>query len=621
MKPSSLYLTPLFATFFAPVTALADAQASGAENNVEEIIVTANRREQPLSQVGSSVSVISDTELEKKQHIFVLNALESVPGVAVSQTGAFGGTASVSIRGAGGNNSVLLIDGIQLNDASSPGGAYDFGTLDTAGIARIEILRGPQSVLYGSDAIGGVINIITKTGEDGFGGQLYGEYGSFKSFRAGAQLRGGSPRFGYNLSVSATSTDGISAAEERDGNNEKDCLKSYALSGKITSKLSDTVQLELIGRFADNRVEFDDFGPVDGNNVSRSDEMAIAGRSSVDLFDGALRNVLSVEYSDINRRNEMNGLPGFEASGERFNLDYIGTLDLPAGWSLTTGAQRELTRARSVSSDSFTINSLFGELGYAGIKGLTLSAGMRYDDHETFGSATTGRITGSYSIEATGTRFIANWGEGFKAPSIFQLTYICSFCGLSEPSSDLRPERATGYELGIEQQIDGFAGGRITLAATYFYQKSTDLIDFTFSDGYANIASSRSKGVELTLDAVLGDTLELTANYTRLLARNISTDVPLSREPENAFSATLNWSPAARLGTSLSATYNGREFNSFGAGVLDSWFRLDMRAAYEIADGLSLYGRVENVFNAEYQHVAGFGTPDRSAYIGIRKNF
>ena len=591
---------------------------SHAQEVVDVITVTANRREQPLSQLGTSVSVLTEADLELAQQNFVLDAMETIPGLSISQNGSFGGTASISIRGAGGNNTVLLMDGVQMNNASAPGNAYNFGSLDTYNISRIEVLRGPQSVLYGSDAIGGVINIITKTGPEGFGGKVFVEGGSFDTQRGGVNIYGGNKKLGFNLSGSGAHTDGISVADENDGNTEKDGLNSFNLSGKITGQLSETVKVELISQYSDNSSKFDDFGPKDGDNVSNINEFLTAGRAYLNLFDDRLSNTLSVEYSSIDRQNLTAGVESYTAKGERFNVDYIGVFEVDKNWTLTGGAQHETVKSQSVSDKSFALNSLLGELAFTGIKGLVLTSGMRYDNHETFGNEITMRVTGSYNFKKTGTRIIANWGEGFKAPSVFQLTYICGFCGQTEPNPDLRPERAKGFEFGIEQPL---MDDHLTIGATYFNLETIDAIDFDFSIGYKNINHSRSQGVELTAQAEVTDTLSFTANYTYTDAKNLETGLAFEREPKHLFSGSVIWLPIDGLTTSVNVTRNGAEEQSFGAGTLDAWTRVDLRASYEIYEDLSVYGRIDNVLNEEYQYVLGYGTPDRSYYVGLRKTF
>ena len=586
--------------------------AQETDDDIEVIHVTVNRRAQPLSQIGSSVSVVTELDLQKGQNIFVVDALEVLPSVNIAQNGSFGGLASLSLRGAGGDSTSVLIDGVQINDASSTGGAYNFAHLDTNNIQRIEVLRGPQSVLYGSDAIGGVVNIITKTGGEGLGGNAYAEFGSFDTFRTGGSLHGGSKKLGFNVAASFTDTDGISAADVNDGNTERDGLRSYNVSGKVTSEISEDLRFEVISRYSDNVSEFDSFGPVDGDEVSHTDEFLIAGRAHFNLFDGRLQNTVSAEFSSVERENFSNGTSSFAAQGNRTNFDYLGVFEATKDWTVTFGAQHEVGKATNLEGDGISIDSVFGELGWTPINGLVLTAGIRQDDHETFGGATTTRFTGSYQVTDS-TRLIANWGEGFKAPSVFQLTFFC--CGQTGPSTDLRPERAKGYEFGLEQM---FFEGDLLLTATWFNLKTRDAIDFTFTNGYANVDSRRSKGLELGLQATISDTLDVSANYTYTNADDSATDVALERQPENQFSASVNWAPVEAVNLRATLVHNGEEEQSFGAPTLDAWTRLDIRASFDINDRLSVYGRIDNLFDEDYQSVIGYGTPGRSAYVGLR---
>lgn len=596
------------------------AQQQTADTD-DVIFVTVNRRPQPLSQVGSSVSVLTGDELEQNQQSFMIDALEAIPGVAISQNGSFGGNASISIRGAGGDRTVMLVDGIQLNDASSTGGAYNFGTLDTYNIERVEILRGPQSTLYGSDAIGGVINIVTKSGDDDIGGKIFLEGGSFNTVRGGAGIYGGDGKLGYNLSASGFYTDGISSADENDGNTERDGLESYNIYGKVTGNLSEIFQLEAMSRYSDNRAKFDSFGPIDGDEISLVDEFSFALRGHLDLLDGRLSNIISGEYSEIDRKNISSGLQTFETTGKRVNFDYLGVFEVSSDVTASGGLQHETTKSVQASDESFDLTSVFGELAFSGIDGLVITGGARYDDHKTFGDRTTFRVTGSYEFAQTGTGLIANWGEGFKAPSINQLTFICTFCGATEPNTNLKPEIARGYEIGVEQPI---FEDRITLAATYFHLRIDDAIDFdTAQGGYVNLAKTKSSGVELRINAQIMDNVNISANYTFTDAIDLIGNTRLPREPRNRFSGHFDWQVTDQLNAIVTVTHNGDEAqNEFSpVPLLDGWTRVDFKLSYEIIDDLSIYGRVDNILNEEYQHVPGYGTPDRSFFAGIRKNF
>ncbi|MDG1022110.1 MAG: TonB-dependent receptor [Emcibacteraceae bacterium] len=612
-----------FSTSISASTYYATAQETASQDE-DVIIVTANRRPQPLSQIGSSVSVLTEADLERGQQPFVLDALESLPGVSTSQNGSFGGSASISIRGAGGDNTVLLIDGVQVNDASAPGGAFNFATLDTYNISRIEVLRGPQSILYGSDAIGGVVNIITKTGGEGLGGKIFVEGGSFNTRRAGASLYGGTDKIGFNISASGLDTDGISEADENNGNTEADGLSSYTFAGKLTAQLTETFQLEALGNYTDTNGFYDAFDfvasvPFDGSmlQTNATDQFAGVVRGNLELLDGRFTNTLSAEYSEINR-TLLGDFDPFLATGTRTNIDYLGVLTVNQDWTVTGGLQHEKTKSEGNSESSFDINSVFGELAFTGFENLVITAGTRYDDHQTFGGNASSRITASYTVDQTGTKILANWGQGFRAPSISQLTFAwLTFSGINE---DLNPETSTGFEVGFVQPL---AGDRVTVGATYFHQKVNDKITYVnFTDGYDNIDKTLSKGIEFTASANVTDTISVNANYTYTDAKDVTdgNEVPLIREPKHLISGSIQWNPIEKLSTSLLVTHNGEEQQLDGS-TLAKWTRVDVRVSYELMEDLNVYGRVDNVLNTEYQYIPNYGTPDRSFFMGLRKTF
>jgi len=606
-----LLLSSVFA--FSP-SAFAQEGTDAEADTPDEIVVTASRRPQNISDIGASISVIGEEALERGQYSFVLDALQTLPGVAINQNGGFGGQASVSIRGAATAQTVILIDGVQMNDVSSPGGSFNFGTLDPAGIERIEVLRGPQAVLYGSDAIGGVVNIITKTGGE-TAGSAFIEYGAFDTFRGGGTLSGGTGAFGFNLSASGIKSDGISKADADDGNAEADGYEAYTLRGRITVQLSDAVEFEAFTSYSDSETDTDSFGPVDGPDMALSEDYLVGGRIHVGLLGGKLANTLSVEYSGIDRAS-VSAFGTFDGKGERFNLDYLGVYTLDENWSLSAGAQHESVKAETASTESFSTDSVFGVIAYSA-SGINLSAGLRVDDHESFGTTTNGQMRASYNMADTGTRVFANWGEGFKAPSVFQLTFICGFCGLTAPNANLLPERSNAWEAGFEQR---FMDGRAKFTTTYFEQKINDLIDFSFTAGYDNIAAARLKGVEIGFDFALADTLSFNTNYTNTSAKDRSTDTQLIRRPKNQFYAGLDWQMNEKFSTNISLTHNGSELDS-GDRTLESWSRVDVRAAYKVSENIELYGRIDNLFDTTYQQVIGYGTPGISSFFGVRGSF
>ncbi|TNE63882.1 MAG: TonB-dependent receptor [Alphaproteobacteria bacterium] len=592
------------------------AVAADSADIPDEIVVTASRDSENKTDVGASISVVTKEELLKNQDNFVLDAIQHLPGVAISQNGAFGGQATVRIRGASADQTVVLIDGIQVNDISSPGGSFNFGTLSTYGLERVEVLKGPQAVYYGSDAIGGVVNVISETGGGALTGTVYGEYGAYETFRGGATVKGGGDRFGFNLSVNGVQTDGISAADSRDGNTEDDGYDAYGFRGRIDARMNDMASVEFIGYYNNADTDADSFGPVDGPDSATSEEYAFATRLHLDLLGGKFRNTFSVEQSGIDRESVSSGYVS-TGNGKRLNFDYLGQYDLGHNLTLQGGAQRERVEASSVADESIGTNSLFGVLSYTDEKGLSLSAGVRYDDHETFGGTTNAQLRASYRFDMTGARFFANWGEGFKAPSLYQLTYICTWCGLTEPNADLKPETSEAWEIGVEQPL---LEDRFVVSATYFKQDTTDMIAFDFSAGYINLASAKSKGVELGFYALIRDGIRLDASYTYTDATDGTTGDRLIRQPKHHIYAALNWDFTKALSAQASVTYNSNQIDS-NAAIIDGWTRFDVRTAYKLNDTFELYARVDNLFDADYQVISGYGTPGRSLYAGIRSNF
>lgn len=590
------------------------------DDGIEEVIVTAARREQAEFKIAKSVSVLDAEDFAARQHVYVLDALQSLPGIAINQNGAFGGVATVSIRGNSTDQTVILIDGVQVNDPSAPGGGFDFSTLDPNGIERVEVLRGPQAVLYGSDAIGGVINVITKSGSEEFRGGASAEYGAFDSKRFTANVSGGSESISYALSGSYFDTDGISAADEDDGNSETDGYENFTVRAKVDAKATDTLRFQLASSYSDSTNEFDGFAFNNGafalgdtEDSSQNKEFNIAGRIFLDAFEGRLSNQFSAEYSRIDRDSFLAGAFTRGAEGERVNFDYLANLTLDDGWLLTAGLQYEDIKAGSVDPEGIATTSGFGMLSYEGDDGITFAAGLRIDDHETFGTTTNGEVNASYVVSDSGTQIKAAWSEGFKAPSIFQLTFSC--CGF-DANPNLDPERSNAWEVGVRQPL---LGGKGSLEVTYFNQRTNGLIQFTFTDGYQNLDRAKSTGLEVSLNSEITEDVSIAANYTLTNAKDQATDNRLIRRPEHQAFATLSWQAMDALRLDGSVTYNGKEQDT--AGVVPDWARVDLAASYRLNDSVELFGRINNLFDANYQQVLGYGTPGASAFAGVRANF
>ncbi|MCI4645357.1 MAG: TonB-dependent receptor [Hyphomonadaceae bacterium] len=613
------YKSVLLGAALISVAVPAFAQDSDGETvTLGTVTVEGSRLNQTEAEIGSSVSIITGEEIETLGFDFALDAVASAPGVTINQNGSYGGAASVRIRGASTGQTLVLVDGVPVGDPSVTDGGFNFAYLDTADIERIEVLKGPQSTLWGSDAIGGVVSITTKRPDEGLGGSVFGEYGSFNTFRGGASLGSGNETGDFRLSASAITSDGISKADEANGNSEEDGYDSLTLSGKGGLNLPGNIRLDGTVLWNQADADFDSYvfgaqGSVgDGDESTENETLSGNLRLLVPLFGERLQNAFQVGYSDIERENFTNGASSYSAEGDRQIYRYQGTFTLNEMNKLAFGAEREETTADGLDA---SIDGLFGLYEVKPVEGLTLTGGLRMDEHDTFGSETTGRLAAAFQpTEQIVLR--ASWGQGFKAPSIFQSTYICTFCGLTEPNTDLKPETSEAYDIGL----DWFSpDGRATASITWFDQETENMIDFDFSAGYANIAMVNSQGVELAGSFQATDWFGISANYAYIDAEDGNGN-ELSRLPEQSGDVTLSLDPDGPLSGAVLVRYNGEEANTDGTS-LDGWTRVDLTASYDINESVELYGRIENLFDEDYQQILGYGTPGLSGSLGLRLRY
>ncbi|MEL7022596.1 MAG: TonB-dependent receptor [Pseudomonadota bacterium] len=600
-----------------PATAVMAQNASSEKDEIDNIIVSATRLGQTSTETGSSISVITADDIEALGVIYALDAVAQAPGVTINQNGAFGGQASVRIRGAASEQTLVLIDGVPVNDPSTPGGGFNFARLDTENIERIEVLKGPQSTLWGTDAIGGVLSVTTKTPEESLGGEVFAEAGSFNTFRGGASVSNAGATGDFRLAVVSVASDGISKADEENGNDEEDSFDSLTISAKGGLNLPGDARLSADVLLTDADAEFDSFffgaqgNVADGDELSETEETAANVSLTVPLLDGRLESLFLVGYSDINRENFTDGESSFSAEGERLLYRYQGTYTANDRHRFAFGAEREDTTA---NEDDTSIDGLFGLYEFTPIDDVTVTAGIRRDDHERFGAETTARLAGAWRL-GEGLSLRASWGEGFKAPSLFQTTFFC--CGATEPNDALIPETSEAFDVGLEW---GSSDGRLQVGAAVFRQDTENLIDFDFAiGGYLNIAEVESTGLELTGDLALSESLNLSLDYAYIDAEDADGN-PLVRLPEHSGDLTLSYDPDGAFSGAVLVRYNGSETNT-DTTTLDNWLRVDLTGRYAISDRVEVYGRVENLFDEDYQQILGYGTPGLSGTLGARVRF
>ncbi|MEQ3649344.1 TonB-dependent receptor [Hyphomonas sp.] len=614
-----LYKTALLGAVAFGVSISATGQTTGAdETKLDAIIVNGSRLDQTLTEVGSSVSVITREDLDQLGVDFALDAVATAPGVTINQNGAFGGNASVRIRGASTDQTLVLIDGIPVNDPTGTGGGYNFAHLDTDNIDRIEVLKGPQSTLWGSDAIGGVISITTKRPAERLSGTLFGEYGSFNTLRGGAAISNANEIGDFRLAATGLSTDGISKADEANGNTEDDGYESQTIAAKGGLNLPANMRLETSLLWSDAESEYDSYASgaqgsvADGDEVNNSETLSGNISLKIPLLDDRLENLVQIGYADIERENVSDGVQSYFTEGDRVLYRYQGTLAINDSNTLAFGAEREETSANEQDS---SIDSLFALYEFKPVEDLTLTGGLRVDDHETFGTETTGRVAAAWTATEQ-VSFKASWAQGFKAPSIFQSTYICTFCGLTEPNANLEPETSEAFDIGVQWQS---SDQRLILGATAFDQETENLIDFSYTAGYDNIALVDSQGIELTGAYTITDWLGVAASYTFIDAEDGDGN-ELTRLPENTGNVSVSVDPDGPFSGAVLVQYNSEEANTDGS-ELDSWTRVDLTGSYDLNETVELYGRIENLLDEEYQQILGYGTPGLSGSVGIRLRY
>ncbi|WP_292070435.1 TonB-dependent receptor plug domain-containing protein [Brevundimonas sp. UBA7534] len=603
MKRSILLSTTLLAASVA-LPALADDI-----DQLQEVIVTATRLPAVAADTPGARVIDAET-IEQRGAVFAADILADVPGLSVTRTGAFGGVAQVRMRGANPGKTLVLVDGAPVNDPADINGAYDFGSFELADIDRIEVLSGPQSSLWGSDAIGGVISFTTRE-VDGLRAEL--EAGSLATARGRLSVGTANEAYAVSAYVSQFETDGVSAADEADGNSERDGLRSTTAGAKARYALSDTVSVDGSIRWAKAHVDLDGYPAptyvlADTDDTQDSEQWSGFARLNAKAL--GLSHQFSVSASDIGRTSYSSGWPStfsgdrqvyrWQADGAAKGVAYaFGAEREEAYGALSSGAARDLATT-----------SVFGVAQYD-VGALNLTGGLRYDDTDDFGAETTGRISAAYDL-AGGFTLSAAYGTGFKAPTVSQA--VCDFCYAPLPWPELTAETADSVEVALGwASADGRLDGRVTA-----YRLNVD-DEIAWRDGrYINIAKTETDGVEAEGRAALGGGFDLTLAYAWTDARDGTTDARLLRVPEHAGSATLGWS-GDRLSGALTVRAEGDMDDS--GGVRNGFVTANLNAAFALTDNVVVTARVENLADERYQQVLGYGEPGRTGYLGIRLRY
>lgn len=586
------------------------------ETEVDEVIVTATRLSAPID-VTPGAYVIDEAQIEQSGAAFVSEILSEIPGVSLYSQGSPGGVTSVRLRGVAQDKTLVLLDGVALNDPSQPAGGYDFASLELADISRIEVLNGPQGSLWGSDAIGGVIALTSRELD---GARLSLEGGSYGAVNASGAVGAAGDRGAFGVSLSAFTTDGFSKADEADGNPEADPVEAYSagLNGRISLGV---LTLEGRVRYQDAQAHIDGYpAPAylldDTAEVSDTETASGFLRASASLF--GFDQSLTWMSSTIDRAIDGGAFPSRytgERTAWRWQADNVQVTDR---LGLVFGVEREDTLGDLSTGDAEQLGatSAFVAARFDATDRLTASLSARVDDPDEYDAETTFRAGLAYDLGG-GFTVAGSWGQGFKTPTISQT--LCDFCFSFSPYPELRPERAEGYDLSLAWRS---ADDRIGLRATVFRLEVENEIVFffdtvTFDSYYVNVARTESTGVEIQGDVRFGEGFGLSGSYAYTDAQDQDGD-RLLRVPEHSGSVTLDWSGGNWRGA---LTVRGESDQDDAGGVRDGFVIGRFAGGYQLTDAVELTLRVENLTDERYQEVLGYGETGRAAYAGVRLRY
>ncbi len=602
-----------------------------------EILIVASRDAslQRENYTGSAL-VITAEQLEQRQTRDIADVLRDVPGVAVA---GVAGQTQIRLRGSEGNHVLVLVDGIEVSDPFA--GEFDVGTLQAEVGARVEVLRGPQSALYGSDAIGGVIAYESASGRAVPGIAARIEGGTDSTINGALRYGAAGDTWDAALSATVVSTDGQPNAR---GGTRDIGRDSYTVSGKGSVEVAEGFALRAAARFIrtegqTNDSDFDTASPTfgfiidsPGTRFTNEAIYALLG-ARAEALEGRWTHDLSAQVADVTRDNFTSFGRSFGNEGDRVKASYVTALRLDDAHNLTFAADYEVEGFRNTTPGGFAFNGrreieqvgFVGEYRFSG-EAVDLSAAIRHDINDRFADATTFRVGAGYRVTES-TRLRAAAGSGVKNPGFFELFGFVD--GRFIGNENLRPEKSTGWEVGVDQDL----GERARVSLTYFDSELEGEIFTTFpapafiATPANRITDSEQRGVEVSVAAKLAEQLSLDAAYSYLDAEeNGAREV---RRPEHIASAALTWTaPGDAASATLVVRHNGATPDvvfdtNFREGrvQLDDYTLVNLNARVKLADGINAFARVENLLDQEYEQVFSFVSPGRSAVLGVEARF
>lgn len=609
------------------------AQPSDDESRQDTVTVTASRLNLAPREIGSAITAIDRVAIEAGQVIALKEVLQDVPGMQIT-AGRPGGSTSVSIRGSDNDQVLFLFDGIELGDPSSTSTQFSSDNMTSLDIERVEVLRGNQSSLYGSDAIGGVINIITQRATEngirinaeaeagGYAG-VSSQHGDHLLKRGGVSLLGKNGALDYRLSATGTVTEGPSIADPRTGTNvtEDDDYWVWALSGRIGYRFYETFSGQIVSFYNSSSTDLDNTTSDSPNNVDKKD-LGLAAQLIHETEDGAWKNELTLSRYNAER---LYFGPSYSVTGDLYDgtkdaalfvSRYSGfdKVQVSAGLSWEDESTDQVTRYSGSFREGITTSSVFAEFAFRPVEALSITVAGRLDDNERFGQFDTYRVTGAYFLPATlaggDVKFRASYGTGAKAPGLYQLfdpTY---------GNADLKVETSEGYDAGVDVN---WANAAFELSV--FNTDIEDEIAFGYPadkpfGGYIQFGQTKAQGVELGGRFTPTDWLSLSQSFMVLDAQNEQTSRWLGR-PRYSGSTSATAQLTGRFDVTTRLRYRSDNASSYG-GRTAGFITLDLLGSYDLTERIELYGRLLNALDHDYQLSYGRNELNRSLYLGIR---
>jgi vitamin B12 transporter len=590
---------------------------------VEPVIVTATKVETPQREVGAAVTVITEDDVRTYNYSGIEEALRNVPGVEIQRSGSLGKTTSLKIRGAGAQQVIVLVDGMRVSSPTL--GTTELSDLTLDGIDRIEIVRGPQSTLYGADAIGGVVNIITKKGQGPIQGSLWVEGGSYGTVREQANVQGSYGGFNFNLSGSRYDTGGHF-------NNDDSALTSF--NGRIGYDFPWKGELSVTGRYTKLDLGLPVFSTFpttvfDPNARSQSETYfytATYKQPVLDWWDVSLRYGQWWNNAGFQNRPPPGTFTTIsQIDTRRQETEVLSSFRIGSWNVLTAGYENRAEQGvnRGAFSAALETNSGYLQDEVRILDRLFITGGLRYDANDTFGSELTPRVSAALVIKETGTKLRASWGKGFRTPTINDLF----FPGFGNPN--LQPEHSESYDAGLDQKL---WQNRIRFGSTFFHNHFNNLIQIffdpvTFLALPINVGRAITEGVETYVEVEPLDWLLVWANHTYTRTEDLATGRPLRRFAPNRWNAGVTVTPIERLTLFVQANVVSKQFESPTVGYNQGYYRLDIGGTLRLLgrvgkmDRLDLTARIDNVTDNRYEEVFGFRALGFNALVGLRAFF